>query len=194
MVAVVGVPRSGTSWAAGLARILGHQIPGPTQYHECAKSETGWLRRLDPSQPWRNVLHYADHLNHLEPDRPVVWKDPTAAPAAHLINWDRWTVIEVRRGPEQVADSELRWLPEQPRTRTQIVTQHREWTAMLADTLPPDRLVLDFPILRRLPARRGLEAVAAHIGVTVTRQHRDMARRFVAAQSYACPLGGCPSC
>jgi hypothetical protein len=105
-VAVLGVPRGGTSMTVGLLRILGYRLPSAEWEPQCLTGESKRLRAVEnPDEPSYEAL--AQRVMAL-PDG-IVWKDPCVGEYAHLMDWSSWDVVTVHRPVEEVRASEERW-------------------------------------------------------------------------------------
>lgn len=180
-VAVLGVPRGGTSMAVGMLRILGFRLPDVDP--DCVLGESRRLRWADsPLHDTPEVL--AGEVDRL-PDR-VVWKDPAVAMYADLIDWSSWLVVRVVRDPHAVAASEDRWLGGVDRWA--MIDRAREWTARLNHI--PASAEVTFTALRARPLI-ALDHLADATGRRVTRSARDQVMAFVQDTSgYRCPVPG----
>lgn len=104
-LAVLGVPRGGTSMVTGLARILGLSLP-PAEFEPvCEYGEARWLRYADPEHGG-DTLRILGGLATLPGG--TVWKDPAVSDYAEHVDWSSWYVVHVRRDARDVAASERR--------------------------------------------------------------------------------------
>lgn len=182
-VAVLGVPRGGTSMVVGLLRVLGYRLPDADP--DCVLGESRLLRWVgSPMEGDPKALAVA--VGAL-PDG-VVWKDPAVALYADHINWSGWSVVRVRRDPHAVAESEQRWIGARV---DPMIDRAREWGTRL-DRIPAV-LELGFAAVRNRPLL-ALEALGEVTGRAVTLGARTQALAFVRADpGYHCPTpGSCP--
>lgn len=190
-VAVLGVPRGGTSMTVGLLRILGYDMPGLGWDPVCILGEATRLRYVqNPDDLTYEEL--AERVMDL-PDG-TVWKDPVVGEYAHLIDWSTWDVVTVRRKASHVQDSEQRWMGEGfEGTGHRASLWYQKINTALEASPPARRLHLTMSQMQRSP-RAALRDMAHLYGREPTGQQIYQALEFV-SPGYRCPLPlGCPIC
>ena len=175
-VAVLGVPRGGTTLTVGLLRILGYRLPDVEPC--CLHGESRRLRATD-SPLASDLPRLAAEVDAL-PDG-VVWKDPSVGRYAHLIDWSGWLTVRVRRPLDAVLASEERWIP--GRDQEALAEQATAWDCAL--DLIPAQIHLSAEMIRAHPIQQ-LQRLA---GVT-----RLMTMQISRAEDFIRPAGGyhCP--
>jgi hypothetical protein len=175
-VAVLGLPRGGTSAVVGMLRILGLDLPPAQFYPDCRFGEARGLRINSGT----TVEHTIYGLSHL-PDN-VVWKDPAVGAYAHRVPWGEFDeVVRVYRPLDDCISAERRW--GHPGVQP---SRDREWLAAI-ETVPAQ--VVDFDTLRRKPLL-ALSDLAADLGLPVpSLVQQDATEAFILSTSgYRCPL------
>lgn len=182
-VAVLGVPRGGTTLAVGLLRILGYRLPDADPC--CLLGESRRLRWAD-SPLHDNIPQLACEIDAL-PDG-VVWKDPTVAMYAAQIDWSEWTVIRVIRDPHSVAASEQRWLPD-AHTPVELIERARQWASVL-DAVPA-ALRIGVSVMRARPVHALQMLAHATADTHPMEDALERATAFIRAEGgYHCPRPG----
>lgn len=178
-VAVVGLPRSGTSATVGLLRILGFDLP-PAQYvPRCDAGEAQKLRA--PDGPVEPVVEALAQL----PDN-VVWKDPAVGRYADQVPWEVFdVVVRLERAGDDILDSERHWGISAPRGA--LAERNARWKKNLLANAPID-LTTSLEGIRQRPML-SMGALAAVTGEKLDEVKRMQAREFVKRQGgYICPI------
>lgn len=177
-VAVVGVPRGGTSTVVGLLRIAGFLLPADDPV--CYVGES----RVYRPDGRRNLKQIAARVNTL-PYR-TVWKDPQVARYAELVDWSRWRIVRVTRDHAAVGESERRWSGQLVGPMT---SRAREWNSRLNLHLPEPHITLAAEDVAADPAR-ALAALTVALGLVYpTQRQLGQAVQFVQLDGgYRCPL------
>lgn len=186
-VAVLGVPRGGTSMTVGLLRILGYQMPESKWDPVCILGEATRLRYVLNEDELR-YEELAERVMAL-PDN-TVWKDPVVGEYAHLIDWSTWDVVTIRRQTGKVEDSERRWMGQEESvgTRQRANKWYRNIRNALVETPPAQRLHLPMSHVQSRP-RQALLLLSGLSGPMPTGQQVYQALDFV-KPGYRCPLPG----
>lgn len=191
-VAVMGVPRGGTSLTVGLLRILGYELPEGATNETCPFGESPTHRLLEnPGAPTVNRL--VKHVSELPPG--TVWKDPAVGEYAHLIDWSTWDVVSVYRPPALVMESEKRW----GHTVLRADQRAQRWYQAMGKardvTHPRRSLNLDLRDIREDPVW-ALHKMALRLGLETDPWLDLMAKMFVQPSGgYQCPVvGACSVC
>lgn len=186
-VAVLGVPRGGTSAVTGLLRILGFSLPPERFEPECILGESRRLRLIDPDYG-QNAGAILGGLLAL-PDG-TVWKDPAVGDYAHRVSWRGWRTVLVERDPFEVAASERRHGYLLPTEVHVSAARHRYrmiGRALAAQGVVPD-LVVPFDSAR-LDAPRTLVALTEALALPhPTAEQVRYATDFLRPGGYRCPL------
>lgn len=184
-IAVVGVPRGGTSLVSGLVRILGFRLPGPEGFQVCDLGENKVLRRFD--NPHKvNARDLSIRINAIPDDEGLVWKDPAVAMYAHYVRWSSWRVIRVDRDPDAVAASERRWRQNIPNARKRAEDMYR----IIGDRIPYPTLRMQMEDVRSEPVE-ALHKIADMLDVSAPTAKQEGAAKFFASQpGYRCPIPG----
>lgn len=180
-VAVLGVPRGGTSLVVGLLRILGYQLPpGNTS---CLLGESRIIRWA--GSPLQGDIDLLVPLIDALPDG-VVWKDPAVALYADRIDWTGWDVIRVTRNPVDVAASEARW-QDDPVDQQHLAERACDWAARL-DAVPALE-TFEASWVRAAP-QIALDGLSRELrGSAPTRTQQALTHAFVhRGGGYRCPL------
>jgi hypothetical protein len=195
-VAVLGVPRSGTSMTVGLLRILGYRLPDAQWMPDCLLGESARLR-LNANPDALTDTALAKRVMSL-PDG-VVWKDPCIGEYAHLMDWSSWDAVTVHRDVDEVQASEGQWVgPEWAQGVPQRVARWEStYLGSLIRTAPHRWTRIEMQDIRTEP-------VATLIGLAGSlRSHWDIHEDALVSVStfihqdsgYRCPLpGSCEVC
>lgn len=180
-VAVLGVPRGGTSLVVGLLRILGYQLPA--QDPDCLFGESRTLRWAD--SPLGGDVRELVRLVGQVPGG-VVWKDPAVGLYCHGIDWTQWRTVRVVRDLDAVVASEVaHGSTEDP---GYLRERAEDWGAALDRVVVPDVLVsLEAIVFAPGPTFTALGMTLTGVAPSVNQQ--AMARSFVDPDGgYSCPL------
>lgn len=181
-VAVLGVPRGGTSLAVGLIRILGYSLP--EQSPLCLYGESEVLRWAN--SPLGGDLDRLVPLVEQVPDG-VVWKDPSVGLYSDRVEWLEWKTVRVLRDPVEVVSCEIR--RGNPQDPDYLFDRTREWSAALNEI--PISVTLSMRQMMNNPLRSLDELSVALVGRHPTRLEQVVANRFVRPLGgYHCPFSG----
>lgn len=185
-VAVLGVPRGGTSMVANLLRIAGFRLPADDPV--CPLGESRAYR----PDAGRNLKQLAARVETLP--LGTVWKDPQVARYVDQIDWRTWKTVRVVREPVAVGDSEMRWSGQ---SASAMAKRAVEWNTKLGAALPDVDLILYEHEVRNTPGSRTLAILNLFLGLyDSTPEQIAQARAYVQPSSgYRCPLPGeCDLC
>lgn len=179
-VAVVGVPRGGTSVVVGLLRIAGFTLPGSVSEQICAQGES--MSHRWEATSVHDLVRRVDNLSD-----GTVWKDPQVARYSHQVDWSTWRVVRVWRDSDEVGDAEFRWTKQ---NMFEMMTRAFSWNRILDENIP----------MRSLAALTHFSTVISDVERTQTELHyaldiapptemqRLAALDFTVRSGYRCPL------
>lgn len=176
-VAVLGLPRGGTSAVVGLLRILGLELP-PAEYRPvCMFGEAKGLR----INAGTTVEKTIEGLSRLPDD--VVWKDPAVGAYVHQVPWGVFDeIVRVHRPLDECLSAERRW-----GQRGVTMSREREWSDAISTV--PARTVVEFSDLRQHPQQTLFDLASDLALPSPSLIQQDMAEAFIRNESgYRCPF------
>lgn len=178
-IAVVGLPRGGTSALVGMLRILGFGLP---EGSECPSCEHEELRAPMSTKEAKRIVKRLKGL----PDG-IVWKDPSAGSYADLIPWDMFTVVRIHRIESHTVEAERRRVPQGHPDATE---RNRKWSASIGEHVVPD-LDVSFELMKVAPLYVG-NMITQELGLPdMDPGQREAISKFIRrAPGYRCPLPG----
>lgn len=176
-VAVVGLPRTGTSAIAGMLRILGFEI---VEGSECPSCEHEDLRSPMSREGAVQVIKKLHDL----PDG-FLWKDPSVGEYADMVPWNLFKVVRIHRLEQDTIDAEVRRVP---RGHPAPAERNRRWAASIGEHVIAD-VNISFELMKISPDGV-LDLITIGLGLPrATASQRLAVDRFIQREpGYRCPL------